>query len=79
MTPVSADMLRALATRVQRLTPDRRNPEQFHLDRDLIRAELQRLARRIEIAQSREEHDLRAPLWQGTSRRAGGAADILGL
>ena len=35
-----------LAQRVARLGPDRRNPEQFHIDKSEIVAELRRLARR---------------------------------
>lgn len=35
-----------LAKRVSRLGPDRRNPEQFHIDKSEIVAELRRLARK---------------------------------
>jgi hypothetical protein len=52
MTPVSAQTLRLLAKKVARLNIDRRDGEKFFIDRDLIRAELTRLARRVEIAQS---------------------------
>lgn len=37
--------LEALARRVSRLGPDRRDPERFHMDRSEIVAELRRLAR----------------------------------
>ena len=36
------------AERVLRLFPDRRRPEQFHIDRDLIAKALRRLARQVE-------------------------------
>lgn len=39
-----------LAQRVARLGPDRRNPEQFHIDKSEIVAELRRLARRKAVA-----------------------------
>lgn len=42
---VSPDALAALAARVSRLGPDRRNPEQFHEDKNEIAAELRRLSR----------------------------------
>ncbi len=43
---LSPETLSALALRVSRLGPDRRNPEQFHEDKSEIVAELRRLARR---------------------------------
>jgi hypothetical protein len=54
VTPVSAEVLRALAYRVARLTVDRKDAERFFIDRDLIRADLSRLARRVELTQTRE-------------------------
>jgi hypothetical protein len=54
VTPVSAEVLRALAHRVARLTVDRKDAERFFIDRDLIRADLSRLARRVELTQTRE-------------------------
>jgi hypothetical protein len=38
--------LEALARRVVRLSPDRRDPEQFHMEKSELAAELRRLARR---------------------------------
>jgi hypothetical protein len=42
----STAALSDLALRVARLGPDHRNPEQFHMDKSEIVAELRRLARR---------------------------------
>lgn len=53
MTPLP-DHLLALADRVRRLAPDRRDPEQFHAEKSEIVHELRRLARRIDRAQPRE-------------------------
>jgi len=47
--PSPADRLRELAAAVRRLVPDRRDPEQFHCDKDEVVAELRRLARQIEV------------------------------
>ena len=44
------DELRALADAVRQLTPDRRDPERFHVSKDEIAARLRRLARRAEAA-----------------------------
>lgn len=44
-----ADRLRDLARSVRRLTPDHRDPEKYHVDKDSIAVELGRLAREIEI------------------------------
>ena len=50
MPPVSAEVLRRLATRVSNLTKDRRSPELFFENRSDIAIELRRLARGVEIA-----------------------------
>ena len=42
--------LEALAAAVGRLSPDRRDPERFHMDRSEIVAELRRLARALVVA-----------------------------
>lgn len=39
------EALAALANRVQRLSPDRRDPERYHAEKSEIAAELRRLAR----------------------------------
>jgi hypothetical protein len=44
----SRDELLALAERVLRLTVSRRDPEQFHIDRDLIAKALRAMAQRAE-------------------------------
>ena len=44
------DELRAIADAVRQLTPDRRDPERFHVSKDEIAARLRRLARRAEIS-----------------------------
>ena len=46
--------IRALAGRVQRLLPNRRDPEAYHYEREDIAHQLRKLARRVEIAQSQE-------------------------
>ena len=43
--PSVTDPLLALAARVRRLCPDRRDPERFHVEKDAIERELKRLAR----------------------------------
>jgi hypothetical protein len=46
--PVAAQRaaaLEALAERVRRLSPDRRDPERFHIEKDELAAELRRMAR----------------------------------
>lgn len=45
--------LSTLANRVSRLSPDRRDPEQWHLEKDDIAKSLRRIARDLE----RERHD----------------------
>lgn len=42
------DALAVLASRVARLSPDRRDPERFHMDKDDIAKQLRRLARSLE-------------------------------
>ncbi len=42
------DTLAALAYRVARLSPDRRDPEQFFMDKDDIAKQLRRLARTLD-------------------------------
>lgn len=42
------DTLHSLATRVARLSPDRRDPERWHLEKDDIAHTLRRLARDME-------------------------------
>lgn len=54
MTSVGAETLRILAGRVQRLLPSRRDPEAYHHEREDIAYQLRKLARRVEIARSRE-------------------------
>jgi hypothetical protein len=44
----TAAELRELAQRIQRLTPDRRDPERYHADKSEIEAKLRRLAADIE-------------------------------
>lgn len=39
--------LDALADRIRRLAPDRRDPERFHMEKSEIAAELRRLAREL--------------------------------
>ncbi len=46
--PSLAASLEALADRVRRLVPDRRDPERFHADKSDLVAELRTLARAIE-------------------------------
>ena len=38
-------VLEEVANRVRRLSPDRRDPERFHIEKDELAAELRRLAR----------------------------------
>jgi hypothetical protein len=40
--------LHALASRVARLSPDRRDPERWHLEKDDIAKSLRRVARNLE-------------------------------
>jgi hypothetical protein len=42
------DRIAELASRVRRLSPDRRDPERFHHDKDQIERDLRRLARDME-------------------------------
>ncbi|MCM5558082.1 hypothetical protein [Pleomorphomonas sp. JP5] len=42
-----ADNFLALADKVARLGPDRRDPERFHIDKSEIVAELRKLAREV--------------------------------
>lgn len=53
MLMTAAATLSTLANRVSRLSPDRRDPEQWHLEKDDIAKALRRIAREIE----RERHD----------------------
>lgn len=48
MTAPAPDTLHRLAARVARLSPDRRNPERWHLEKDDIAHALRRLARTLE-------------------------------
>lgn len=43
--PCDADALARLADRVQRLAPNRHDPERFHIDKAELAAELRALAR----------------------------------
>ena len=43
----ASDRLAALARRVIRLAPSRHNPEQFHMDKSEIAAELRRIASEV--------------------------------
>jgi hypothetical protein len=45
--PEPADALASLARRVERLSPDRCNPERFYFERGDITDELRRLARQV--------------------------------
>lgn len=45
LTTPHPDTLEALAERVRRLSPSRRDPEQFHIEKSELAAELRRLAR----------------------------------
>jgi len=47
LRPCEADQLIALAHAVGRLAPSHRDPEQYHMDKSEIVAELRRLARNI--------------------------------
>lgn len=40
-----SDRLRKLARQVERLEPDRRDPEKFHVDKSEIAGELKRIAK----------------------------------
>ena len=44
------DRLATLAARVARLSPDRHDPERFHMDKDDIARQLRRMARDLERA-----------------------------
>lgn len=48
MTPPAAERLTELANRVRRLSPDRRDPERFHLDKSEIERGLRQLAREVQ-------------------------------
>lgn len=48
MNAPAPDTLHSLATRVARLSPDRRDPERWHLEKDDIAYTLRRLARDME-------------------------------
>jgi hypothetical protein len=45
LPPSHPGTLEELAERVRRLSPDRRDPERFHMEKDELAAELRRLAR----------------------------------
>jgi hypothetical protein len=45
----AAESIRALAQRVQRLRIDWRDQEPFYLTKDLIAADLRRIARRLDL------------------------------
>jgi hypothetical protein len=47
MTTPTAERLDDLARRVRRLSPDRRDPERYHLDKSEIERDLRRLAREV--------------------------------
>jgi hypothetical protein len=47
-----ADKLAALAKRVVVNVPDRRNPEQFHVEKSQIAHELRRIAKEVERAKA---------------------------
>jgi hypothetical protein len=47
MTAPAAERLDELARRVRRLSPDRRDPERYHLDKSEIERDLRRLAREV--------------------------------
>ncbi len=42
-----AERLEAAARNVQRLAPDHRNPERYHVQKDALRAELRALAKEV--------------------------------
>ena len=46
-TPTASDLLHDLARRVQQLSPDRRDPEHFHLEKSDVAHQMRKLARRI--------------------------------
>jgi hypothetical protein len=48
MTALEAEVLADLARRLDRLRPDHRDPERFHIEKDEIAFELRRLARAAE-------------------------------
>ena len=49
MTAPAAKRLDELANRVRRLSPDRRDPERYHLDKSEIERDLRRLAREVSL------------------------------
>ncbi len=48
MNAPAPDTLHSLASRVMRLSPDRRDPERWHLEKDDIARSLLRLARDLQ-------------------------------
>jgi hypothetical protein len=54
MTARDADQLKDLARRIERLRPDHRRPEQFHVEKDEIAYELRRLARTAGRGETRQ-------------------------
>jgi hypothetical protein len=45
--PATSERITALASRVRRLSPDRRHPERFHEEKSEVVAELRRIARAL--------------------------------
>lgn len=48
--PTPAVQCELLARALQRLAPDRRDPERFHMDRSELVSELRRLGRRLAVS-----------------------------
>jgi hypothetical protein len=51
MTAPAAERLQILADQLRRLSPDRRDPERFHLDKSAIERELREVAREVNRAE----------------------------
>jgi hypothetical protein len=49
----AVDALMALSGRVSRLTPDRRDPERFHVEKSEVAGELRRLAYAMRVQANR--------------------------
>jgi hypothetical protein len=61
MTAPAAERLQILADQLRRLSPDRRDPERFHLDKAAIERELRDVAREVSRAERRNLVPISAP------------------
>jgi hypothetical protein len=59
VTARDAELLAALARRLERLRPCHRDPEQFHIEKSEIATELRRMARAAERDASRPPRSMR--------------------